>query len=439
MKLPINPGQLMGVGAIALVVLLSSAPASRAETDLPASFEANRATPLRLSLNEMTTRERQVEEDGASAATDPEQTLPSPAQASNNAGAGQTHGESRQMPSSFSELEETEEHLILSAIDNGAIGVEPFLLPDRDLVEMLHPPLEFASDTPESAQIASAADDRRLKTQSLPERVSEGTGKATEEGLQWGVENRAELLQPLEIAQEVREDNADGDDADKSDWPSPIHDNQVFWLVLVDELEYRFNDGTDALNWDAIAWVGGDYQRLWIETEGEIGVAGDGSGEAELQVLYGRLVSPFWDFQAGLRYDQVFGPGRDPGRAFAVIGIQGLAPYLFEIDASLFISEDGDVSARFETEYQFLLTQRLILQPELEVNVAAQQVEEFGVGSGLNDIELSLRLRYEVSRQFAPYVGVSWTRKFGQTAEFAREEGESTDNFAVVGGLRLLF
>ena len=257
--------------------------------------------------------------------------------------------------------------------------------------------------------------------------------RAVEEPLRLA-DNRAARLQPLGIASDQPDKVAN-----QENWPSPIHDNQVFWLVLVDELEYRFNDGTDALNWDVLAWVGGDYQRLWVKTEGDVGVAGDGSGEAELQVLYGRLVSSFWDVQAGLRYDRTFGPGRDVGRAFAVVGMQGLTPYLFEVDAALFISEDGDVSARFEAEYQFLLTQRLILQPELEINVAAQQVEDFGVGSGLNDIELSLRLRYEVSRQFAPYVGVSWTRKFGQTADFAREEGESTDNFAVVGGVRLLF
>ena len=109
------------------------------------------------------------------------------------------------------------------------------------------------------------------------------------------------------------------------------------------------------------------------------------------------------------------------------------------MDASIFVSQDGDVSARLGAEYQLLLTQRLVLQPELETNIAIQDVEEFGVGSGLNDIELGLRLRYEISRQFAPYAGVNWTRKFGDTADFAESEGKSTDNFALVGGLRLLF
>lgn len=224
----------------------------------------------------------------------------------------------------------------------------------------------------------------------------------------------------------------------EEDWPPPVDDTRIYWLLLVDQLEYRANDGEDTFNWDAISWVGGDYERLWIKTEGDVGLD-TGDGEAELQLLYGKLISPFFDLQAGIKYDQVYSSDGDPGRASGVIGIQGLAPYLFELDASLFVSQDGDVSARLGAEYQLLLSQRLILQPELETNIAIQQVEEFGVGSGLNDVELGLRMRYEISRQFAPYVGVNWTRKFGDTADLAEEEGESTDNFAFVGGLRLLF
>lgn len=222
------------------------------------------------------------------------------------------------------------------------------------------------------------------------------------------------------------------------EWPEPIDDSQIFSFFSVDQLEYRINEGEDTFNWDAIGWIGGDYQRLWIETEGDIGLD-SGDGEAELQLLYGKLIDPFWDFQAGIRYDQLYSSNGGPGRTFGVIGVQGLAPYLFEVDASLFVSQDGDISARLTAEYQLLLTQQLILQPEFETNIAIQQVEEFGVGSGLNDIELGLRLRYEFSRRFAPYVGVNWTHQFGDTADFARAEGEQVDNFAVVGGFRLLF
>ena len=222
------------------------------------------------------------------------------------------------------------------------------------------------------------------------------------------------------------------------DWPEPINDRHIYSLFLLEKLEYSVQDDEDLFNWELVSWVGGDYERLWIKSEGDVGLE-DGDGEAEVQLLYGKLVSPFWDFQAGLRYDQSFGSEENRGRAFGVVGIQGLAPYLFEIDAALFVSEDGDVSARFVTEYQLLLTQRLILQPELETNLAVQKAEEFGVGPGINDIDLGVRLRYEFSRQFAPYVGVNWSRKFGETADLAREEGESVDDLSVVGGMRLMF
>ena len=224
----------------------------------------------------------------------------------------------------------------------------------------------------------------------------------------------------------------------KEDWPEPVNDSKIYSLLLVERLEYRGHDGEDLLNWEILSWVGGDYERLWIKSEGDIG-SDHGDGEAEVQLLYGKLISSFWDFQAGLRYDRLYGSEQDSGRAFGVIGLQGLAPYLFEVDAAMFVSEDGDLSARFVSESQLLLSQRLILQPELETNLALQKVEEFGVGAGINDIELGVRLRYEFSRQFAPYLGVNWSRKFGETADLAREEGESVDDFSVLGGMRLLF
>lgn len=252
------------------------------------------------------------------------------------------------------------------------------------------------------------------------------------------ISQKAEMLTEEERSRLSQSDNIDIPKLPREDWPSPIGDNQTYYLLLLDQLEYRVNDGEDTFNWDAISWIGGDYQRLWIKTEGDVGLD-TGDGEAELQLLYGKLISPFFDFQAGIKYDQVFSSDGGSARASGVIGIQGLAPYLFELDTALFVSQDGDISFRFGAEYQLLLTQRLILQPEFETNLAIQDVEEFGVGSGLNNIELGLRLRYEINRQFAPYVGVNWTRKFGDTAELAEEDGESTDNFALVGGLRLLF
>jgi copper resistance protein B len=221
-------------------------------------------------------------------------------------------------------------------------------------------------------------------------------------------------------------------------WPEPVEDQQIFSMVLVEELEYRRNQGADTLEWDAQAWIGGDYNRLWLRTEGADQVSGDNDGEWEAQVLFSRLVAPFWDFQAGVRYDKLYG-AQDHERSFAVIGFEGLAPYWFEVTPALFISEDGDFSARFSASYELLFTQRLILQPSIEVNAAAQKVDEFDVGAGLNDIELGLRLRYEIKREFAPYIGVSWTNKFGGTADIAREEGERTDDFSVLAGVRVWF
>jgi copper resistance protein B len=222
------------------------------------------------------------------------------------------------------------------------------------------------------------------------------------------------------------------------EWDEPIHDSQSFSLLIFDQFEYRVNDGENSFNWDASGWRGGDYERLWLKTEGNVGLD-TGVGEAEIQLLYGKLISPFWDFQTGLRYEQKFGGEDNSGRAFAVVGIQGLSPYLFEIDTALFLSEEGDISARFTAEQQFLLTQKLILQPEVEINVAAQTVEEFGVGSGVNDIGLGVRLRYEINRNFAPYLGVNWETKLFGSADFARSEGEDVSGFSVVGGARLLF
>ncbi|NER36381.1 MAG: copper resistance protein B [Oscillatoria sp. SIO1A7] len=247
------------------------------------------------------------------------------------------------------------------------------------------------------------------------------------------------LAKDIQTDYNLAEDNNDAPDfAQKEDWPEPVNDSKIYSLLLVERLEYRGHDGENLLNWEIISWIGGDYERLWIKSEGDIAPE-DGDGEAEVQLLYGQLISSFWDFQAGLRYDRLYGSEQDRGRAFGIIGIQGLAPYLFELDTAIFISEDGDLSARFVAEYQLLLSQRLILQPELETNLAAQKVEEFGVGSGINDIELGVRMRYEFSRQFAPYIGINWSRKFGETADLAREEGESVDDFSVLGGMRLLF
>jgi copper resistance protein B len=165
----------------------------------------------------------------------------------------------------------------------------------------------------------------------------------------------------------------------------------------------------------------------------------DSHGEAEVQALYSRLVAPFWDMQAGLRYDRAFGSGRDRDRAFGVLGVQGLASYGFDTELALFVSDGGDVSARAKFEHDLLLTQRLVLQPRAEINAAAQRARAWGVGRGINDVQLGLRLRYEIRREFAPYVGVEWTRKLGDTADLARAQGADVSVPALVAGVRLWF
>lgn len=215
-------------------------------------------------------------------------------------------------------------------------------------------------------------------------------------------------------------------------------DDRIYSYFLFEELEYVPGLAGDPVTFDFTSWIGGDYNRLWIRAEGELPTTVDG-GAGEVQALYGRLIAPFFDAVVGVRVDTRWGGGGSDTRALLAAGVIGLAPYQFEVAPTLFVSQDGDISARLEASYELLLiryTQRLILTPEIELNAALQDVPEWGVGSGLNDIELGLRLRYEIWREFAPYVGYSWTWLFGETADFARQAGEDVSNGAFVFGVR---
>ena len=207
------------------------------------------------------------------------------------------------------------------------------------------------------------------------------------------------------------------------------------YFLQAERLEYRSNDGSPVFLWDGQGWYGGDRDKLWVKTEGEYSFDQDAFEEAEIQALWSRAFARYFDLQAGVRHD--FAPGSD--RTFGVIGVQGLAPYWFEVDAAAFISDDGDVSARIELEYELLLTQRLVLQPRTELNFAIQDVPEYGVGSGLSTAEVGARLRYEIKREFAPYIGVSWERAVGETADFVRADGEDPSSVSFVAGLRIWF
>ena len=222
----------------------------------------------------------------------------------------------------------------------------------------------------------------------------------------------------------------------------PVEDSPIRSYLLIDQLEHsttRYTGGKgseDALRFNTSGWIGGDYNRLWVYTEGTKPYTGK-LEDVDLQVLYGRLVAPFWDLQAGVRYAKP--RSNAPGRSYAVFGVQGLVPYRFELQAAAFVSERGDVSARAELEYELLLTQRWILQPRLATSIALQEVKEQGIGRGLNDLELGVRLRYEVAREFAPYVGASWQNRYGATARFARDRGEDVGGWRLVVGVRAWF
>ncbi|WP_374972434.1 copper resistance protein B [Spongiibacter marinus] len=210
-------------------------------------------------------------------------------------------------------------------------------------------------------------------------------------------------------------------------------DDPVLTMLQFDKLEMQDGESENPLLLEGQGWIGQDLNKFWLKTEIE---REDGkTEEAELQALYSKGVSPFWDFQVGIRRD--FQP--IPDRNWAVIGLQGLAPYFFEVDTALFIGESGRTALRVEAEYELLFTQRLILTPEIEVNLYGKNDEELGVGSGLSDIEAGLRLRYEIRREFAPYIGVSWSKSFGNTANFAREDGEDTNDIQWVIGIRTWF
>lgn len=211
-----------------------------------------------------------------------------------------------------------------------------------------------------------------------------------------------------------------------------MEDHRMTFSMVRAEVDQGRADGADVLSWDAEAWVGGDVNKLWVASEGE---RADGETEhAEVQALYSRNVSTFWDLQAGLRHDV------EPDDAtYLVLGVKGLAPYQFETDAHLFLGEDGDLGARLKQSLDLRFTQRLILEPQMTLEAQAQDVPERGLGAGLTSVEASLALRYEITRKFAPYVKLAYGRKLGETAGLARAVGDDPEVSAVSAGLRVWF
>lgn len=206
------------------------------------------------------------------------------------------------------------------------------------------------------------------------------------------------------------------------------------YRVLLDRLETQFQQGGAGYRWGGQAWYGGDFDKLWIKTEGSGAYSGKLEA-AEVQALWSRAVTPWFDLQMGVRQDFP-ASGR---RTHAVIGLQGLMPYMYDVEAALFISNRGEVTARFGAEYDLFITQRLILQPRVEANLSAQNIPELGIGAGLSTVEAGLRLRYQVIPEFAPYVGVDYEQKIGNTADYARDNGERAGRLRYLVGLRSWF
>ena len=226
-------------------------------------------------------------------------------------------------------------------------------------------------------------------------------------------------------------------DADREAAEPPAHVHHhgdgVFSYLLFDRLEAWDADPGAGQAWEAQGWIGTDTHRLWVRSEGERERGHTES--ADVEVLYGRPVARWWDLVAGLRHD--IAPGN--GQSFAAIGVMGMAPQKFEIEATAYIGASGQTAARVEAEYELLLTNRLILQPVVEAEWHGKRDAARGIGSGLGTVEAGLRLRYEFTRRFAPYVGLVHERNFGGTADFMRDDGEATRDTRVVAGVRFWF
>jgi copper resistance protein B len=209
------------------------------------------------------------------------------------------------------------------------------------------------------------------------------------------------------------------------------HDNGVNYFVLFDQLEWQAGSGVNAFTWDDRGWVGRDLDRVWFRTEGV--ATEDGVEDAEAHLLYGRAIARWWDLVGGIRQD--VRPGSP--QTWAAFGVQGLAPYWFELAATGYVGAGARTSLRLEAEYELLLTNRLILKPLLEVDIHGRSDRERGIGAGLSSADAGFRVRYEFRREVAPYVGLVWSRMFFGTADFARAAGERTGGGRLAVGLRV--
>lgn len=213
-----------------------------------------------------------------------------------------------------------------------------------------------------------------------------------------------------------------------------LADQKAFAGLLLDRLEWQRSDGNSSGDYDGMAWYGTSYNRAVLKGEGEI--AHGKLQDARTELLWGHAVAAYWDTQVGVRIDSA---SEGPNRNWLAFGVQGTAPYWFELEATAYVGDQGRTALRLSAEYELLLTQKLILQPRFETNLYGKTDVANGIGSGLSDIEAGVRLRYEFSRQFAPYIGVSWNGKFGRTADLAKESGQDKRDTRFVAGVRFWF
>lgn len=212
-----------------------------------------------------------------------------------------------------------------------------------------------------------------------------------------------------------------------------MDDRAAYHRVLVEKLEAQAHDGVTSVGWEGQAYYGGDYDKLGLKTHGS---AAGGSDEGEVELLWDHIATRWWSTQIGVRHDWA---EAGPSRQWLAAGVQGLAPYFFEIEATAYASENGRTALRLKASYELLLSQRLILQPQFELDAYGKDEPERASKSGLSDFELGLRLRYEIRREFAPYLGIAWERALGNTSDLRRASGGDVSAVAAVAGVRLSF
>lgn len=210
-----------------------------------------------------------------------------------------------------------------------------------------------------------------------------------------------------------------------------MDDRRLFHKVMLDRLEWQESSGDPRFAWDVSAWYGGDYHKLWLQSEGEDADA----TESRTELAWDHIVSRWWSLRLGVRHDEGAGPSRD----WAAAGIAGMAPCFVHVEASAYLGEHGRAAFRLTTERDFLFTQRLVLQPRIELDAYTQDDPERGLGAGLSHGSLGLRLRYELRREIAPYLGILWNWRFGGTADLAEAAGEDAGEFSAVAGVRFWF